>query len=388
MKILENIKLAPYTTFKIGGKAKFFGIVKNIEDLKEGVSFSEKNSLPLLILGGGSNLLISDKGFNGLVLKIEIKDLEARLPSGNEVEIVAGAGIILDELIEETTQKNLWGMENLSWIPGTVGASVVQNCGAFRVEAKDLISWLEILNIETGEILKLNNKECQFSYRNSIFKQKPNWIVTRVCFILRILDNETLDRFANAREPACRQAGTTKQSFSLTDFASQNPSRSVDNQSNEDGRGRASSVTIAPQSSLRGTKQSREKTTSQDARNEIIEKRKKNFPLNEGLGSAGCFFKNPIISKNEFEKLKEKFPEVPNFEEGENVKIPIAWFIDKFGWKGFCEGEVGVYDKHALMLVNKGQGTCEEIKNLAQKISNDVFKKTGLKLEEEVVIVN
>ncbi|MBU1046742.1 FAD-binding protein [Patescibacteria group bacterium] len=401
MEIKEKIKLAPYTTFKIGGEAKYFGVVKDIEDLKEGVNFAKQNSLPVFILGGGSNLLISDNGFDGLVLKIENKDLVVGVLSDDLVEVVVGAGMLLDDLAYKMAKKNLWGLESLSWIPGTVGAGVVQNCGAFGVEMKDVVDWVEVFDMENGEMKRLLNKECEFGYRNSVFKKEPNWVVVRVALRLRILDDETLDRFACAREDE-------KQSFSPTDFSKKNPSQFIGRLSSEDERGEASSVTIAPQSSLRGversgtTKQSRKANLGykgledlknkkdlkvKDVRKKIIEIRGKNYPLSEGLGSAGCFFKNPIISKNEFEKLKEKFPETPFFEDGENIKIPIAWFIDQFEWKGFFEGEVGVYNKHALMLVNKGEGTCEEVKKLAQKIEKDVFEKTGLRLEREVVFV-
>lgn len=280
MQIKEKIKLAPYSTFKIGGEAKFLGVVKDIEDLKQGVNFAKENSLPVFILGGGSNVLISDNGFDGLVLKMENKDLDIRYLGDNisvgtgclqnqEIEVVVGAGMVLDDLAYKMAKRNLWGLENLSWIPGTVGAGAVQSCGAFGVEIKDVITWVEVFDIESGEIKRLSNEECEFVYRNSIFKKKPNWVIVRVGFVLRILDDETLDRFASARE---------------------------------DGRGEASSVTIAPQSSLRGsmTKQSSkvnldykgledlrdiENLKVKDVRKKIIEIRGKNFPLSEGLDS-------------------------------------------------------------------------------------------------------
>jgi len=175
MKIQKNILLAPYTTFKIGGEAKYFGVVKNVEDLREGANFAKQNSLPVFILGGGSNLLISDSGFNGLVLKIEIKNIDLALGGPNGDEVVAGAGVVLDELIEEITKKGLMGMENLSLIPGTVGASVVQNVGAFGVEIKDIVSWVEVFDIEKGKLKKLNNQECKFKYRGSFFKKNNNF---------------------------------------------------------------------------------------------------------------------------------------------------------------------------------------------------------------------
>ncbi|MCK5285896.1 MAG: UDP-N-acetylmuramate dehydrogenase [Candidatus Pacebacteria bacterium] len=333
MEIQKNILLAPYTSFKIGGEARFFTVVKNIEDLRLGVNFAKQNSLPIFILGKGSNILISDNGFSGLVLKIEIDYLETKLPSEDFVEIVVGAGMILDELIEKMTKKKLWGIENLSYIPGTVGASAVQNAGAFGVEVKDTILWIEVFDINTGKTQKLNNKECYFAYRNSIFKEEPNWVIIKIVFRLKIKkeSNYSYNNLENLKN--------------------------------------------------------KKDLTSQDVRDKIIEIRKKITPRIEGLGSAGSFFKNPIISKKEFKELKEKFPESPSFMEGERIKIPIAWFIDKFGWKGYFDGEVGIYDKHALMLVNKGKGTCDEVKNLAQKISDDIYKKTGLKLETEVVFV-
>ncbi len=332
MVIQEKIKLAPYTTFKIGGEARFFGIVKNIEDLKEGVGFAKQNLLPIFILGGGSNLLISDDGFNGLVLKIEINHLAIGLPSDGEVEVLVGAGVILDNLIDRVVKKNLSGLENLSWIPGTIGGGIVQNCGAYGTEIKDLISWVEVFDIKTGKVKKLEKKECEFKYRNSIFKQKINWIIIRVALNLK----------KKVASSATRRGG---------------------------GKGEIN-------------------LTSQNIRDTIIETRKKTTPRLDNLGSAGCFFKNIVISKEKFKKIKERFPEVPNFEEGDKIKIPSAWFIDEFGWKGYLDGEVGVYDKHALMLVNKKDGTCEDIKNLAKKIENDVYKKTGLKLEKEVVVIN
>lgn len=317
MKILENVKLAPYTTFKIGGKAKFFGVVESVEDLKEGVNFSRKNSLPLFVLGGGSNLLISDEGFDGLVLKIKISHLALGAPSGDEVEIIAGAGVILDDLIKEMAEKGFTGMENMSWIPGTVGASAVQNCGAFGTEAGDLISWVEVFDTENQEIFILKNKECGFVYRGSIFKQKKNWVIVQVAYLLK--------------------------KSSVADV--------------------------------------------QKKRNEIVEKRRAGFPLLEGFGSAGCYFKNPIISKQELEKLQKKFQDFPFFEEGQNFKIPVAWFVEKLGWKGHFEKNVGVYPKHSLILVKKGEATSEDIKKLSEKIKKDVFEKTGLRLEEEVEII-
>ena len=337
LKIQENILLAPYTTFKIGGEARYFAVIESVEDLREAVNFAKQNSQDIFILGGGSNLLISDDGFVGLVLKMEIKGISwgDEGSENGKVEIIAGAGEVMDDLIAQGTEKKLWGLENLSAIPGTVGASAVQNTGAFGVESQDLISWVEIFDLESGELKKLDNKDCAFSYRNSIFKKKKDWVVLKVAFSL------TRERNLNLNYPK------------LGDF------------------------------------EIREDTSSLDVRKTIIEIRKKGSPLKDGLGSAGCFFKNPVISQIEFQKLQQKFPEMPFFAEGENIKIPVAWFLDKqFAWKGYSEGDVGVYNKHALMLVNKGNGKCEDIKKLADKMSKDLLEKTGLQLESEVVFLS
>ncbi len=332
MKIQKNILLAPYTTFKIGGEAKFFGVVENIEDLEKGVNFALQNSLSLFILGGGSNLLISDKGFDGLVLKIEMKDISF-VKEDNNIEIIAGAGVILDDLIIEIVNRKLIGLENLSFIPGTVGAGVVQNTGAFGTEIGDTVDWVEVFDTTTKDIFKLNNKECKFKYRNSIFKQNQNWIIINVSFKLKIKGKLNFS-YANLKE--------------LKD---------------------------------------KKDITSKDIREAIISIRKKGTPWVDGFGSAGCFFKNPVIADKELVKIKQIFPEIPVFKEEGKNKISAGWLLDKLGWKGYSKNNVGVYNKHALMLINKGNGTCEEIKNLAQKISDDVLKRTGIKLEKEVVFV-
>lgn len=332
MQIQENILLAPFTTFKIGGFADYFARIKKIEDLKEAVLFAEKKNLKIFVLGGGSNLLISDEGLRALVLKIEIdgieirishldatrpSDLEVGLPNEVWVEIVAGAGVLLDDLIQKTVEQGFFGMEKMSWIPGTVGASAVQNCGAFGMEASYVISWVEVFDIEKKEIFILKKEDCDFVYRSSVFKRKKNWVVIRVAYLLQKCDPAVLK---NKRE-------------------------------------------------------------------EIVNRRKEGSPLLEGFGSAGSYFKNPIISESKLLDLQKKFQDFPYFKEGEAFKISIAWFLEKFGWKGFSEGEVGVYSKHSLFLINKGKGKSEDIKKLAEKIKKDVFDRTGLELKEEVDLV-
>ncbi|MCK5022187.1 MAG: UDP-N-acetylmuramate dehydrogenase [Candidatus Pacebacteria bacterium] len=338
MKIQDNILLAPYTTFKIGGEARYFAIIKNIEDLKDGVNFALQNSLPFFILGGGSNILVSDDGFDGLVLKMEIKSidfryLEVKLPNEGGVEVVAGAGENWDDLVVSTVEKGLIGMENLSLIPGTVGASVVQNIGAFGVEVESLVSWVEVFDIETQKIKKLNNQECNFDYRTSLFKKSKNLIVLRVAFQFK------------------KDAKLNFDYIGIEELLS------------------------------------KDKITVQDVRDVIIKIRKERYPNIKDIGTAGCFFQNPIITQDEFKELQKIFPDTPHYDISEKVKIPIAWFIDKFGWKGYRKGNVGVHKDHALILINYANASCEEVQNLTNEISKEILEKTKLKIEPEVVFL-
>ena len=335
LKIQKNISLAQYTTFKIGGLAKFFLKVKTIEELKEGVSFAKQNSLPFFILGGGSNLLISDFGFNGLIIKIEIEGIQFK-SSNNVTKVISGAGVVWDDLVGETVKRNLIGLENLSLIPGTVGAGVVQNIGAFGKEVKDFLDEVEVFDTETFNLKKLSKKQCCLGYRDSFFKTKQgsNLIVIKVVFSLK--NNNELG-------------------YAYSGIKDKLPDKNI-----EVG----------------------------DVREAIIQIRKERYPSINECGSAGCFFKNFIISKDEFEELIKIFPEVPfyNLPDGK-IKVLVAWLIEKFGWKGYRSGDIGVYKNHSLILINYGQGTEIEIKILAEKISNDIFKKTNLKISNEVVFL-
>ena len=335
LKIQKNISLARYTTFKIGGLAKFFLKVKTIEELKEGISFAKQNLIPFFILGGGSNLLVSDIGFNGLIIKIEIEDIQFEF-TNNTTKVISGAGVVWDNLVAETVKRNLIGLENLSLIPGTVGASVVQNIGAFGREVKDFLDEVEVFDTETFNRKRLSKELCCLGYRDSFFKTKQgsNLIVTKVVFSLK--NNNKLD-------------------YTYSGIKEKLPDKNI---------------------------------KVGDVREAIIQIRKERYPSIDECGSAGCFFKNPIISKDEFKELIKIFPEVPFYDLPDGkIKVLVAWLIEKFGWKGYQSNDVGVHKKHSLILVNHGQGTATEIKTLAEKISNDIFKKTNLKISNEVVFL-
>jgi len=349
MQIQKNISLARYTTFKIGGRARYFARVKNLEDLKKALDFAvsvcknrtKQNQAPIFILGGGSNLLISDKCFAGLIIKMELKGrcLEVLPPSGQNAEIVAGAGENWDEIVALATKKGLFGMENLAGIPGTVGATVVQNIGAFGAEASDIISWVEVFNAKTFELKKLNKKQCGFGYRTSLFKTKAgrNLIVVRVCYKLKTKGKLNLS-YSGLKEKL--------------------------------------------------KKYKREEITPRAVREAILKIRKERYPDLKKIGTAGCFFQNPIISATAFKKLKKLFPELPSYNlPNGKIKIPLAWLIDRLGWKGYRDGNVGIHQKHALVIVNFGNGVATDIKKLADKITRDIFSKTNIKIFPEVVSV-
>jgi len=362
MNIQENVLLANYTTFKIGGCAKYFAVIKNEEDLKEAVIFAKQKSLPLYVLGGGSNLLVSDEGVNGLVLKMEIKGFEfketdfakqnpslrAKRSNPEVVRVVVGAGEIWDDFVKESVDRSLYGLENLSGVPGTVGASVVQNIECYGAEVKDSVESVEVFDTETFEIEILTNKQCDFIYRHSIFKTEEgkNFIILRVNFVLK-------------------KEGKLNLGYKdIKNYLKENNLEEKD-------------------------------IDLKKMREILLFIRKNKLPDLKQFGTAGSFFKCPIVDSEIFMRLKEIFPDMPNYKidigcetslQGEH-KIPIAFIIDhKLGWRGYREGEVGTFDKHALIVVNHGNATAKDVKNLAEKIVKDVKEKTGINIETEVVM--
>ncbi len=337
----EYIPLAPFTTFKIGGKARYFCRVKSAAELAEALQYAKENRLPFFVLGGGSNLLIDDAGFPGLVIKVEIHGIEFRKNADGTMNADAGAGEDWDEFVAETVRRGLSGVENLSLIPGTVGAAPVQNIGAYGVEAKDTVHSVEVLNTETGKVDVIPAAQCYFAYRDSIFKhaEGKKYIITRVRFTLR----EGAPLQINYRD--------------VTEFFQK--------------KGVA-----AP--------------TLQQVRDAIVAIRTAKLPDLSRFGTAGSFFKNPIISRADYEKLLARYPGLPSFPaEPLTVKVPAAWILDNIcGWKGHTEGTVGVYQNQALVLVNTGGGTSAEIDALAKKMQDSVLEKTGIVLEREVIAVS
>lgn len=331
MTIEENIKLDKYTTFGVGGYARYFAIIQSIDDLKEAVEFSKENKLSILVLAGGSNVLISDDGFNGIVLKMEIFGIEY-----NDNTLIVGAGEKLDSFVADVVSKDIYGIENLSGIPGTVGATPVQNVGAYGVEVSNLISWVEVYDIDSNEITKLSNEECNFSYRDSIFKKNKNYIITRVCFKL----NEEKELTTHYKD--------IKNHLEVNNIT--NP-------------------------------------TVGDIRNIVLEIRRNKFPDLDEYGTAGSFFKNPIISKEEYTKLLDIYSDLPGHDTGDEIKISLAWLLDTLDWKNQKDENVNVYHSQPLVIVCNKNSSAKDIENFSKKIINDVKTKTGIEIVTEVTFI-
>lgn len=334
LQIKENYSLKYLNTFKIDQKSNFFVEIKNLDELLELLKNPQWNSIPKLFLGGGSNMLLC-KDFEGLVVKINLKGI--RFSTENDTIVVsAAAGEVWHDFVMYCVDNEWAGLENLSLIPGSVGAAPIQNIGAYGVEVKDKIRYVKALNINTLNIEIFSNSECKFGYRESVFKNefKNKYIILEV-------------------------------SFSLT-------------------------KTSAINSSYGAIKETLEKNgistpTIKDISNAVIEIRKSKLPDPNEIGNAGSFFKNPEVEYIVFEQIKLIYPDVPSYPAANNlVKIPAGWLIEKAGWKGKTIGDCGVHKNQALVLVNYGNAKGLEIKLLAENIQKDIFNKFGIYLQNEV----
>ncbi len=333
--IKENISLKPYNTFGIDAKARFFISIDSVEKLKTVLSLEQFKSAKKLFIGGGSNLLLLND-FDGLVIKIEISGIDKVTETENGVILKAGAGVVWHDFVMYCVDNRFYGVENLSLIPGTVGAAPMQNIGAYGVEIKDVFESLEALNTSTLEVESFNLEKCRFGYRESIFKHeaKDKYVILNVSFNLQKNGNLNLEY------------GAIKDTLSQMQIS--NP-------------------------------------TLKEVSEAVISIRKSKLPDPSEIGNSGSFFKNPEIPITRFEKLKEKYPNAPSYPVNENlVKVPAGWLIEQAGWKGHREGNVGVHARQALVLVNYGGGTGSEIKALAEKIQKSVFEKYGIEINPEV----
>jgi UDP-N-acetylmuramate dehydrogenase len=334
LRVKTNVPLAPLTTFRLGGRARLVARVRSVEELEEAFDLGRKRCLATFVLGGGSNVLFADAGFNGLVIKVDVRRVEFA-QRGDAVLLTAGAGETWDEVVREAVKRNLGGIENLSLIPGSMGGAVYQNIGAYGAELKDVLKGVRTFNVKARQVKTMTNAECRFAYRNSVFQHEPDLIVLSA--VLR------LSRFARPQ-------------LAYPDL-----------QRHFGGK---------PEPSLG------------QVRRAVIKIRKGKFPYAERLGNAGSFFKNPVLTTTELEALRERYPDLKSFPFGAGcVKLAAAQLIEKAGWKGRRFGNVGVSDRHSLVLVHYGQGTSSELLNLAGRIVGDVEKKFGITLQPEVRIV-
>lgn len=333
--IEENVLLKDHTTFHIGGLADYFTVVKTVDELLGSIRWAKDKKIPITIIAGGSNILVSDNGIRGLVIKIKIGGISFK-EKKDGIEVIAGAGIVFDELVLQTVDKNLWGLENLSGIPGSVGATPIQNVGAYGVEIADHLEWVEVLDIETLKIEKLSSSACEFGYRDSIFKHEKGgkYVVLRVALLL---------------SPKPRPILTYK----------------------DLGEVYTDTTTIK---------------TVYDIRKKVLEIRGRKFPDWNKTGTAGSFFKNPVITADHLGKLLQKYPDLPHFAvSGGHEKISLGWILDHVcNMRGYREGNVGTYENQALVFINYGNGTEKEISDLAKKISDEVKKKTNITTAWEV----
>ena len=351
-----NVNLQPYNSFGFSAVVKSFVEISNVSDLQVLIQSGELKKNKILILSGGKNILFQNEMFDGLVVYINTKGLEILREGENEVVIRAQAGEDWPEFVRFCVRKDWYGIENLAHIPGKVGAAPVQNIGAYGMELKDSFLRCEAMEMETGETKIFSKEECRFGYRESIFKNelKGQYVITSVDFLLK----------KNA--PLHLEYGNIK--------------------------------TYLEQNGI-------ENPTLQQLHDAIYAIREAKLPDVKQIGSAGSFFKNPVIEREQFEALQKNYPNMPHYDEPDGkVKVPAGWLIEHCGpstlrqaqgpqssesvsWKGWRDEHVGVYEKQALVLVHYGGGKGQDIVELAKKIQDSVEAKFGIQISPEVNFV-
>lgn len=329
----KNYSLKKLNTFGIEANARYFFEFETAEEIIDFLSKNDVINIQYLLLGGGSNLLFTED-FNGLVIHPKVKGIQIIEEDEDSVIVQVGANEDWDEFVAWTVEKNFSGIENLSLIPGVVGAAPIQNIGAYGVEVQEVIETVEAISVETNKKVVFNNMHCEFSYRNSVFKQeyKNQFIITHVNFKLSKQHKYNVEYGAVAKELEAYDEINLK-----------------------------------------------------NIREVVIKIRESKLPNHEVLGNAGSFFKNPIVDKEQADKLKVKFENMPTYEISDfETKIAAGWLIEQCGWKGKQVGDAGVHKDQALVIVNHGNAKGHEILQLANDIRKSVLYKFGVKLEMEV----
>lgn len=329
----KNVSLKERTTLQVGGEAEYFFSADTKDSIQAALTWARENEQPVTILSGGSNVLVPDSGISGLVLHINTKGVSYTTAGDGFVTLTAQAGEVFDQVVQDTVSKGVWGLENLSAIPGSVGATPIQNVGAYGVEVKDLIKEVEVLDKQTGKVSVWSNQDCQFGYRDSYFKQNPGrYIVLAVVFLLRTTPTPILE---------------------YPDLASLKAKQSI---------------------------------SQEMIRKHVCTVRARKFPDWQVVGTAGSFFKNPLVNKAMMDKLQTAYPELPIFPVGDGLyKVSLGWILDRVcNVRGYTKEAVGLYVHQALVLVNYGDATEKEILEFVDHIKTLVQDRTGLTPELEV----
>ena len=332
MRDLENYSLLAHNTFGVDARCRRFLEYATIEEAQQVAQMLRESDLPYIIIGGGSNLLLT-RDYEGIVVHSAIKGIKR-----HEYMLCCGSGETWDDVVAYAVNHQLYGAENLSLIPGDVGASAVQNIGAYGAEVQELITEIEAVEIATGEVHHIMQAECNYGYRQSRFKHewKNKYLITQVTYQFQSVFKPHLD-YGNIRMELERQG-------------------------------------INP--------------TSKELRKVIISIREAKLPDPKVTGNAGSFFMNPIVSREKYEQLALLYKDMPHYTvDAEHEKIPAGWMIDQCGWKGRSKGRAGVHDKQALVLVNRGGATGQEIVALYKAIQQDVKKKFGIEIYPEVNVL-
>jgi UDP-N-acetylmuramate dehydrogenase len=337
MKIYPHVELSSYSTFMLSAQARFFVSIKHEDDISSLVTTKQWQDYPHYFLGGGSNTAFIDN-YQGIIVKNEIEGLSIESEDEEYMVIKVGAGEDWNNLVMWSLDQSLWGFENLVLIPGSVGAAPVQNIGAYGVEIADTIISVDTYDTHKKEKVRFTNSECNFKYRTSIFKEHPGrYFITHVRFRLMKKAQPVLE-YGAVRESIAKRYGDDQ-------------------------------LTPAMIAEV------------------IVGIRDEKLPRVSELGTAGSFFKNPVITKEEATMLQKKYPGIPCFNYMDNIKVSAAWLIDYCGLKGVRKGAIGTYEKHALVLVNYGGAQGSELWDFATMIIDNVYQEFSIILEPEVNII-
>lgn len=331
--VQSQVSLKPYNSFGIDVSAGHFADARSDDDVRELLAYAGQHALPVLVIGGGSNLLLT-RDVPALVMRMASSGIRLLCDDGREVVVEAEAGEPWHPFVQWTLKQGLVGLENLSLIPGTVGAAPMQNIGAYGVEVKDVFAGLTALDRQTGEMRDFSLQDCAFAYRDSYFKRNPGrWVILRV-------------RFRLAREAALHlDYGPVRQR--LTQMGIEHPG-------------------------------------AQQVSDAICSIRREKLPDPAELGNAGSFFKNPVVSAEHVARLRQQYPAVVAYPQADGqAKLAAGWLIEQAGWKGYREGDAGVHQLQALVLVNHGQASGAQLHELARKIQADIVKRFDVELEME-----